>query len=34
MYLARFLNKFGRIDTIKANSYKDTVGINYLEDLI
>ena len=30
----RFLNKFGRIDTIKANSYKDTIGINYLENLI
>ena len=30
----KFLNKLGRIDTIKANSYKDTMGINYLEDLI
>ena len=30
----KFLNKLGRIDTIKANSYKDTIGINYLEDLI
>ena len=30
----KFLNKLGRIDTIKASSYKDTIGINYLEDLI
>ena len=30
----KFLNKLGRIDTIKANSYKDTIGINYLENLI
>ena len=30
----KFFNKLGRIDTIKANSYKDTIGINYLEDLI
>ena len=30
----KFLNKLGRIDTIKANSYKDTIGINYLKDLI
>ena len=30
----KFLNKLGRVDTIKANSYKDTIGINYLEDLI
>ena len=30
----KFLNKSGRIDIIKANSYKDTIGINYLEDLI
>ncbi len=30
----KFLNKLGRIDTIKANSHKDTIGINYLEDLI
>ena len=30
----KFLNKLGRIDTIKASSYKDTIGINYLEDFI
>ncbi len=30
----KFLSKLGRVDTIKANSYKDTIGINYLEDLI
>ena len=30
----KFFNKLGRIDTIKANSYKDTIGINYLENLI
>ena len=30
----KFLSKLGRVDTIKANSYKDTIGINYLKDLI
>ncbi len=30
----KFLNKFGRIDTVKAQSYKDTIGINFLRDLI
>ena len=30
----KFLNKFGRIDLIKAKSHKDTIGINSLEDLI
>ena len=30
----KFLNKFGPVITIKANNYKDTIGINYLKDLI
>tara|TARA_Y100000590_G_scaffold466890_1_gene643774 strand:- start:1552 stop:2307 length:756 start_codon:yes stop_codon:yes gene_type:complete len=30
----KFLSKLGPINTIKANSHKDTVGINYLKDLI
>ena len=30
----KFLNKFGRIDTVRALSYKDTIGINFLKDLI
>ncbi len=30
----KFLNKFGKVKTIKANNYKDTIGINYLQDLI
>ena len=29
----RFLNKFGRISTVRALSYKDTIGINFLRDL-
>lgn len=30
----KFLNKFGQVTTIKAGSYKDTIGINFLKDLI
>ena len=30
----KFLNKLGRIDIVKSNNYKDSIGINYLEDLI
>jgi len=30
----KFLNKLGRIDTVKALSYKDAIGINFIKDLI
>jgi len=30
----KFLSKFGRVDTVRAQSYRDTIGINFLKDLI
>ena len=29
-----YFNKIEKIDLIKASSYKDTIGINFLEDIL
>ena len=30
----KFIKKHGNVDVVKAKSYRDTIGVNFLEDLI